>query len=49
MDGIRVIAVTRAGALRWSPPPDLRVRVDDRLILVATRDGLGRVVAATSA
>jgi K+/H+ antiporter YhaU regulatory subunit KhtT len=49
MDGVRVIAVTHSGSTTWSPPPDHVVRVDDRLILVATRDGLGRVVAATSA
>ncbi|GAA1027323.1 NAD-binding protein [Virgisporangium ochraceum] len=49
MDGVRVIGVTHSGSTTWSPPLDLAVRVDDRLILVATRDGLGRVVAATSA
>ena len=49
MDGVRVIGVTHSGSTAWSPRPDLPVRVDDRLILVATRDGLGRVVAATSA
>jgi len=48
-DGVRVIAVTHNGSTTWSPGPDLPVRVDDRLILVTTRDGLGRVVAATSA
>jgi Trk K+ transport system NAD-binding subunit len=48
-DGVRVIAVAQAGATRWSPSPDLRVHSGDRLTVVATRDGLGRVVAATSA
>ena len=49
IDGVRVIAITHNGSTTWSPRPDLPVHVDDRLILVATRDGLGRVVAATSA
>jgi Trk K+ transport system NAD-binding subunit len=49
MDGVRVIAVTHSGSTTWSPGPDQQLRVDDRLLLVATRDGLGRVVAATSA
>lgn len=49
LDGVRVIAITHNGSTTWSPRPDLPVHVDDRLIIVATRDGLGRVVAATSA
>jgi Trk K+ transport system NAD-binding subunit len=48
MDGVRVIAVNHSGSTTWSPRSDLRVHVDDRLMLVTTRDGLGRVVAATS-
>ncbi|GAA0912948.1 NAD-binding protein [Virgisporangium aurantiacum] len=49
MDGVRVIAVTHSGSTTWSPGADRQVHVDDRLLLVTTRDGLGRVVAATSA
>lgn len=49
MDGVRVIAVTHSGSTAWSPGADRQVHVDDRLLLVTTRDGLGRVVAATSA
>jgi Trk K+ transport system NAD-binding subunit len=49
MDGVRVIAITHNGSTTWSPRPDLPVHADDRLIIVTTRDGLGRVVAATSA
>jgi Trk K+ transport system NAD-binding subunit len=49
LDGVRVIAVTSRGRTRWSPPPDLVLAVDDRLTIVATRDGLGRIVSATSA
>jgi Trk K+ transport system NAD-binding subunit len=48
LDGVRVIAVTSRGRTRWSPPPDLVLAVDDRLTIVATRDGLGRIVSATS-
>lgn len=48
MDGVRVIAVTHSGSTTWSPRPDQQVHVDDRLIMVTTRDGLGRVVTATS-
>jgi Trk K+ transport system NAD-binding subunit len=49
LDGVRVVAVSRAGRTRWSPPPSTDLEADDRLTVVATRDGLGRVVAATSA
>jgi Trk K+ transport system NAD-binding subunit len=49
LDGVRVIAVTSSGSTHWSPRPDRSLAVDDRLTVVATRDGLGRVVAATSA
>jgi hypothetical protein len=47
--GVRVVAVTGNGRTRWSPPPDRELATDDRLTVVATRDGLGRAVAATSA
>jgi hypothetical protein len=49
MDGVRVVAVTQRGRTTWSPPPDLPLSVDERLTVVATRGGLGRVVTATSA
>jgi len=49
LDGVRVIAVTTRGRTRWSPQPDEVLAADARLTVVATRDGLGRVVAATSA
>jgi Trk K+ transport system NAD-binding subunit len=49
LDGVRVIAVTATGRTRWSPPPDRELAPDDRLTVVATREGLGRAVAATSA
>jgi Trk K+ transport system NAD-binding subunit len=44
LGGVRVIAV----GTRWSPPADLRLVVDDRLTVVASRDGLSRLVRATS-
>jgi Trk K+ transport system NAD-binding subunit len=49
LDGVRVIAVSTLGRARWSPEPERMLTPDARLTVVATRDGLGRVVAATSA
>jgi len=49
LDEVTVIAVTTNGRTRWSPPADARLGADDRLAVVATREGLGRIVAQTTA
>jgi Trk K+ transport system NAD-binding subunit len=49
IEGIRVIAMAADGRTLWSPPGDRRLAPGDRLIVVASRDGLGRIVAVTSA
>lgn len=47
---VRVVAHTAAGAgsPTWSPAPDVPVRGGDRLLVVATREGLSRVLSGTS-
>lgn len=45
LDGVRVIAVRSGGRQLWSPPGAQRLAAGDQLVVVATRDGLGRVVA----
>jgi len=47
---VRVVAHTAAAETSptWSPPPDTPVRPGDRLLVVATRQGLGRVLSGTS-
>jgi Trk K+ transport system NAD-binding subunit len=49
IDGVRVIGVSANGRTAWSPAPERGLTDADRLIVVASRDGLGRIVAATSA
>ena len=42
----RVIALQRKGmAVDWAPPDDYRLAPQDRLFVLATRAGLGRVLA----
>jgi Trk K+ transport system NAD-binding subunit len=48
---VRVVGVGPAGPawrVRWRPDPDHPLVPDDRLIAVATRDGLGRLLAAAT-
>jgi Trk K+ transport system NAD-binding subunit len=44
---VRLIALRRRGGAEvdWSPPPDGELRPGDRLVVLATRAGLGRVLA----
>ena len=44
---VRVIALRKRGAaaVDWSPQPDYELAAQDRLVVLATRDGLGRFLA----
>jgi K+/H+ antiporter YhaU regulatory subunit KhtT len=44
---VRVIALRRAAAegVDWSPGPDYRLAPQDRVYVLATRAGLGQVLA----
>jgi Trk K+ transport system NAD-binding subunit len=46
-DNVRLIALRPRGgtAADWSPHPDTRLNTGDRLVVLATRAGLGRVLA----
>jgi Trk K+ transport system NAD-binding subunit len=46
---VRVIALTAATEVwpRWTPAPDTSIKAGDRLIVIANRTGLSRVVART--
>jgi len=48
---VRVIALHRAAAGRadWSPPPGCRLAAHDRIYVLATRAGLGQVLAQSQA
>jgi Trk K+ transport system NAD-binding subunit len=43
---VRLIALRRRGSARveWSPRPDYRLMPQDRVYIMATRKGLGRVL-----
>jgi Trk K+ transport system NAD-binding subunit len=48
---VRVVGLSPAGpgwGVHWRPGPDRPLAADDRLIAVATRDGLGRLLAAAT-
>jgi Trk K+ transport system NAD-binding subunit len=47
---LRVIAIRRRGAtgMNWSPRPDYELTPQDKLVVLATRAGLGRVLAAST-
>jgi Trk K+ transport system NAD-binding subunit len=46
---LRVIAISRRGLpeLNWSPDPGYELAPQDRLVVLATRAGLGRILAAS--
>ena len=39
--GWRVVAIQSDGRLTWNPPPTRQLHAEDRVIVVATREGLG--------
>jgi hypothetical protein len=48
LDGVRVIGLIDASGVHWSPPAQHPLTGEDRLIVVATRDGLGQAVTRTT-
>jgi Trk K+ transport system NAD-binding subunit len=47
---VRVIGLQRKGSVRpdWSPDPEYRLCAQDRLTVLATRAGLGLILASSS-
>jgi Trk K+ transport system NAD-binding subunit len=45
LQDVQVIAVSTGGATTWMPPSARVLQADDRLIVVASRAGLGRILA----